>query len=239
MIKTIAIIVVMVAANLVMVISIRRAAVKVEYSLRRYFMQKVGTEDLNVSAAVRAVMAEDAHEDKSVKVRTVYPTSENLSTAQYKSKTFNSDYRAVKIFNYFTPENAVGMVKQRMAKDAAPAAQRDYAALCSCLSFDTVYSLNTLSPEDQEKLLRSCLGEKLSAVIDDFKAETDKPFDSIAFYSYAKDMEGLYGQGFIVRTGNPDDKGRRLADGTSVVFDESICEGSEVIYGNTLYDYSI
>ena len=239
MIKTIAIIIVMVAANLVMVISIRRAAVRVEYSLRRYFMQKVGTEDMDIGQAAAQICTEDAPEVEPVRVRNVYPSSENLSTAQYKSKTFNSDYRAVKIFNFFTPENAVGMVKKRMQRESAPALSRDYAALSNCLSFDTVYSLNTLSPEDQEKLLRDCLGESLSVVIDDFKAENEKPFDSIAFYSYVKDMAGLYGQGFIVRTGNPEDKGKTLPDGTSIVFDESICEGSQVIYGNTLYDYSI
>ena len=44
---------------------------------------------------------------------------------------------------------------------------------------------------------------------------------------------------YVVMTGDRQDEGKMLSDGTRVQYDDQICEGTKVIYKNKLYDYSL
>lgn len=243
MIKAIAIVIVMLVVNVLMFFSIRRAALRVDYTLRRLFMQKISieqTEEETVSSSGEEMMKDRrAEEPPQVVVRNVIiSASDTLKPVSFKSSSLKDDYRAIKQISEFTPERSLDYTKSRLdASDMS--VRRDYEGLLKNLSADVVYELASLEPDQQEAVLRESLSPEQICIIDDYLAENRKRFDSIDFYSYVKQMNEICGSEFIVRTGNKEDDDRVLPDGTRLKYDDGICEGSQVIYGNKLYDYSI
>lgn len=238
MIKTIVIVVIMVAVNLLMVFSIKRAAARVDYTLRRLFMQKVSLQVPEEEHKVGAVDKTEQEKPVTIINQVVLPAPDNIKTASFKSSSLRDDYRTIKKISEYTPEYALDCAKNQVGYfHSGPA--RDYVGLLEKLDFNTVYEMASLDPEQQQQLLRSNLTADQTSVLDDFLAEGVKTFNSVDFYSYVKQMAAIYSSGFTIKTGNIEDDGRVLPDGTRITYDDQICEGSKVIYENKLYDYSL
>ena len=249
MIKTIATIIVMLVVNLLMILSISRAAKRVDYSLKRFFVQRLSMDDLGVTLPEVQTLKEEMKDDNShlsdfMVFNNKRPEfqllkTDNVSSASYKSDSLKNDYKAIKQISYFTPENALALAKKQVDKDLSNEEFKDYNGLLRVLDFDTVYSLSVLDPEKQEELIRNSIDEVHQEIIDGFRLETGKEFDAIDFHSYVSQMAELYNSGFSIKIGDAKNDGKQLADGTNLVFDNQICEGAQVIYKNKLYDYSI
>lgn len=247
MIKTIAIIIVMLVVNLLMILSISRAAKRVDYSLRKFFIQKLSMDDFGVQ--LPETLKDEIIEEETVAAECLKPLdmgpavqllkTDNVSSASYKSDSLKHDYRAIKQISYFTPENALTFAKRQVEKNSRNGNFKDYKGFLDVLDFDTVYSLSVLDPEKQEELIRASVDETHQSIIDDYKSETGIEFDAIDFHSYILQMADIYNSGFSIKVGDAADVGKTLSDGTSLVFDDQICEGAQVIYRNRLYDYSI
>ena len=243
MIKAIAIVIVMLVVNGLMFFSIRRAALRVDYTLRRLFMQKISIEqteeDILASGEEKPAEKKDTSEEPPVVINNVIiSASDTLKPVSFKSSSLKDDYRAIKQISEYTPEKALDCTRNQV--DSSDVGMRkDYAGVLKNLSVDVVYELASLDSDQQVAILRESLSPEQTAIIDDYIAESRKRFDSVDFYSYVKQMNEICGSGFVIRTGNKDDNDRVLPDGTRIKYDDSICEGSQVIYGNKLYDYSI
>ena len=248
MIKTIAILSVMIAANALMILSISRAAKRVDYSLRKFFVQRLSMDDFDANLPEKKIIEEIKLETepdeysffkRKPAVQTLISTDENVGRAHYKSDTMKSDYKAIKQISNYTPEYALECAKKQILKDENPEVFKDYKGVLDLMDYDTVFSLNSLDPEKQEEILRNNLNPEQQSIIEDFLTESGKRFDSIDFYGYLSQMAEIYNSGFCVKTGNPCEDDKQLDDETSLVFDNQICEGSQVIYKNRMYDYSI
>lgn len=247
MIKTIAILIVMIVVNLLMIFSIIRASRRVDYSLRKFFIQRLGHEDLGVKLPEIKFEEEEIKEEpktffinkRKKPQQLLISNIENVSKVQYISNSLKDDYKAIKKISNFTPEYALKCAKEQVQNDANKVEYKDYQGILDLLNYQTVFDLNSLDPSKQELLIRESLNDEQNTIIDDFLSETGKEFDSINFYSYIKQMAGIYNSEFTVVTGNQDDLGKKLKDGTEVSYDDQIVEGSQVIYKNKVYDFSI
>jgi len=242
MIKTIAIIIVMVAVNTLMVISIRRSAARVDYSLRRHFGLKL-TNDGLLKEETDIQKVEEFIQEKSedsphieTKAREPYFT-ENIQSEPYKYQRLNEDYKLIKTLSKYTPEYALECTKKITGDQ--PLNKFDYKGLLDLLSFDTICDLNTLDPQTQEKLLQSYMPEDSRPILDEYLKENDCDFNSIDFYGYLREMADIYNSGYIVINGNPNEDASALPEGSKLIYDHAICEGSKVVYGNREYDFSI
>lgn len=243
MIKAIAIVIVMLVVNVLMLFSIRRAALRVDYTLRRLFMQKISLEetekDEERSSEESVPEKENPEQESQIIIKNVIiSSSDTLKPASFKSSSLRDDYRTIRQVSEYTPEKALDCTRNQMT-DSAPEIRKDYSGVLQKLTMDAVYELASLEPGQQETILRETLSPQQSVILDDYLAEDGKRFDAVGFFSFVKQMNEICGTDFIIKTGNMEDDGRILPDGTKLKYDESICEGSQVIYGNKLYDYSI
>ena len=247
MIKTIAILIVMIVVNLLMVFSIIRASRRVDYSLRKFFVQRLGHEDLGIKLPEITFEEEEPKEEvthlfftrKKKPQQVLVSNVENISKVKYISNSLKDDYKAIKKISSFTPEYALKCAKEQVENAGNQEKFKDYKGILDLFTSDTVFDLNSLDPDKQEKLIRESVNEEQNGIIDDFLRETGKEFDSINFYSYIKQMAEIYNSDFKVVTGNLDDVGKKLNDGTEVSYDDQIVEGTQVIYKNKVYDFSI
>lgn len=251
MIKTIAILVVMLVVNFLMVVSISRAAKRVDYSLRKLFIQRLSHDDMGMSMpdvkAMQQIKAEEPPDEagsegkkrRKHKEQVLLAANETAGRAGYKSKTIKDDYKAIRQISGFTPETALSYAKRQVEKSRMDEGIRDYKGLFSLLDYDTVYSMNALDPDRQEALLRSTLKPEHIGILDAYLEETGAQLDCIEFYGYLNQMAAIYNSGFHVVTGNKKDEGNTLKDGTTLSFDDQICEGAQVIYKNRMFDFSI
>ena len=244
MIKAIAIVIVMLAVNVLMFFSIRRAALRVDYTLRRLFMQKVSLEesamdDEETTSEEATLKVENSEQQSPMIVKNVIiSSSDTVKPASFKSSSLRDDYRTIRQVSGYTPEKALDCTRNRM-NESDFEVRKDYSGVLRKLTMDAVYELASLEPEQQKAVLKETLSPQQSVIIDDYIEENAGRFDAVGFYSYVKQMNEICGTQFIVKTGNMEDDGRILPDGTKLKYDDSICEGSQVIYGNKLYDYSI
>lgn len=250
MIKTIAILLVMLVVNFLMILSVSRAAKRVDYSLRKYFVQRLGHDDLGadlpenrIIEEIRTEKAPEANDFALPKSKTrqqvILSSNDAVGRANYKNDTLKEDYKAIRKISGYTPEHALACAKAQIRKDADARSFKDYIGLYNMLDYDTVYSMNVLDPEKQEALLRTALKDDHAEILSEFLEENGNRFDCIEFYGYLEQMAAIYNSDFTVVTGNEEDCGRKLKDGTEISFDDRICEGSQVIYKNKMYDFSI
>ena len=124
-----------------------------------------------------------------------------------------------------------------------PGRGRAAADLRQALSFDTVFRLAQMPPEDQLELLDASLDDGDWALLRDFCEERlDAPFDITRFCDWLEERAALEGERLLVRCGEGLGGG---PESPPIVLDEEvdhrpkICEGIQVVAGNKLYDYSI
>jgi len=250
MIKTIAVVVVMLIVNLLMIYSISRSAKRVDYSLRRFFIQRLSIEDLGVELPeMDGSKAKDSEKSEQKgrgglnfggnaghSIRLL--ARDNVSSASYKNGSIIRDYKAIKKISEYTPAVALSCAKKQIEKTSSEDDYKDYAGLLSLLDYDAVFSMSVLDPELQEALVRSIASEAQQSIVDDYIEETQRDFDGINFQSYLSQMAEMYNSGFCIKTGDADMAGKSVDDAV-LIYDNQICEGSQVLYKNKLYDYSI
>lgn len=183
---------------------------------------------------------ESSGDDLNMKT-VVFASAPIIREVSYKNKNIRDEYRTIKQVSCFTPEYVINAAKRRLVNEDSICGKQtyDFAGLLDKLSFDVVYELSSLEPLVQEQLLRDNMGTEYQQIIDAYKSEYEEPFDISNFYAYLRQMSEMYNEGFIIKTGNKEDDGKTLSDGSRIEYDEGICEGAKVIHNNTMYDYSL
>lgn len=158
--------------------------------------------------------------------------AERIGTAAYRDAAIGRTYQKIKnAFQTEPTEILRALEEEGGGRSVGPATR-----LLSELPYDTVYQLSTLPGEEQSQLLRECLNNDALALLDDYQM-THKTFSSIGFYDYLQAVAAMEPQRPRLRV-SPLSRSV-YPDGIEVIVDPDICEGFQIEFNNTLYDYCI
>lgn len=152
---------------------------------------------------------------------------------RYQDTEFAQNYQKIKSVFSITPEQVVSQVmeiEKQVNREIEMKQLGLYQEILSKISFESLYEIATLELEEQKAILREVLEEEEVDVYDSWQKENQKS-DIITFFSWLQIQVKSSSKDLIVRTGNE--------QATQYQFDSSICEGVKVVYGDTLYDFSI
>lgn len=158
--------------------------------------------------------------------------AERIGTAAYRDPAVGQTYQKIK--GAFRTEPAA--ILQSLQKAAGKQVVGPATILLSELSYDTVYQLSALPGEEQSQILQESLNDNALALLNDYQA-AHKTFSIIGFYDYLQAVSAMEPQPPRLRV-SPFDKGV-YPDGIEVIVDPDICEGFQIEFNNTLYDYCI
>ncbi|MDD6159718.1 MAG: LapA family protein [Oscillospiraceae bacterium] len=150
--------------------------------------------------------------------------------AEYRHSAFGDSYGAVRDYFMLSEQDKQALVEQVRKEEAGTPRGAAAAALRQSLSYDTVFRMTLLSPEEQLRLLDTSLNDNDWTLLRDFCEEQgDTPFNITRFCDWLEELSHLESGEILVR-GSGDASG----DGQN-----GICEGIRIVVGNKLYDYSI
>lgn len=155
-----------------------------------------------------------------------------LGSASYRDALLGETYRRIRGAFRVEPAQRLRSLRQAAGKQTAGPA----TVLLDALPYDTVYRLSALPGEEQRRLLRECLDDGGRTLLDGYQAANGR-FSGIGFYDYLQTAAAMEPHPPRLRV-SPGDTGAYPA-GVEVVADPDICEGCQIEYNNTLYDYSI
>lgn len=102
-------------------------------------------------------------------------------------------------------------------------------------SFDTVFKLSQRPSEDQLELLDTNLSDSDWTLLRDYcEILGDSDFTITGFCDWLEEKISLESDDIYIRSGS-----HRLMNQENIEYWDQICEGVQIIAGNTLYDYSI
>ena len=159
-----------------------------------------------------------------------------LDPPDYRLREMKSSYETIRDnFRVYTAQQDAlyDAVCQRESK--RPLRGSDAAKLAQALSFDTVYTLSLMAPDEQLSLLRASLEERDAALLEDYLAESgETAFSASRFWAWLKSLAQLEDDSVTVCCGDED----ACRDG-SMAYSRGIFEGIQIRTGSHLYDYSI
>lgn len=240
-----AVVIVMALLNGFMYIAVKRLADSVGKQIRsqslRLFsiynqVQTTTTEDHGQVAQGQGAAALTGEErtstDRETAIADIVSKSILKKQPQYRNARFASDYITLKKrFNLDKDELMKTVIHQEITVGPA-------AGILDKLSLDSVYKLSSIDAKNQEKILKDLLTQEQISYIDNIMSEV-KEFDIAALY-YKLRMLAQVEDG-KVHVLVPEDSSFLGAVPPHIAVESSqdICEGVQVLIGNTLYDYSI
>lgn len=158
--------------------------------------------------------------------------AERIGTAVYRDTTVGQTYQKIKGAFHLEPTATL----QSLQKAAGPQAAGAATLLLSELPYDTVYQLSMLPGDEQSNILRESLSGSALSLLNDYQA-AHEAFSAIAFYDHLRALAAMEPQPPRLRV-SPLDRGT-YPDSIEVIIDPDICEGFQIEFNNTLYDYCI
>lgn len=158
--------------------------------------------------------------------------AERIGTAVYRDTTVGQTYQKIKSAFHLEPT----VMLQSLQKAAGTQTVGTATGLLSELPYDTVYQLSMLPGDEQINILRESLSGSALSLLNDYLA-THEAFSAIAFYDYLRALAAMEPQPPRLRV-SPLDRGT-YPDSIEVTVDPDICEGFQIEFNNTLYDYCI
>lgn len=258
MIRLLAVIIIMVVVNLVMVFAIIKAAGRVEGTVRKYYIAKLGNEEKkeedkrNKDVLIYSASASkdesggstegireqtDAGETREVAVYTAASGGADQGKTRYKNSAFHEDYRTMRRMDMLDKNAALAGVME--IQDRNGQQKSVYERLLEMLDFDTAYRLSSYAPEEQERLLREAMEPDMVPVFDSYLATEAGTFSAVGLYGYLKEQAVLNGNTYYVHKSKGTRDRIMETDAVQTVEDDEITEGVKIIYKNKLYDYSV
>lgn len=194
-----------------------------------------------LAALEEQIRQKEEQKDQDIQSRQEQPAEVNsaaLSSAQriamasYRESAVGQTYRKIRMAFSMDPERALHRI---VGKNTLPP-EGPATRLLRSLEYATVYSLSTLSEEQQYQLLQSTLDREALELLDAF-CKTSTHFGAIAFYDYLQAVADMEPQRPCLRV-PVGYTGPRPA-GAKIVEDQDICEGFQIEVNNQLYDYCI
>lgn len=158
--------------------------------------------------------------------------AEKIGAAAYRDAAVGQTYQKIKGAFRLDP----GGILQSLRESAGARQVGPATALLEELPYETVYQLSTLPGETQRQILRESLNDGALALLEEYQA-AHRAFSAIGFYDYLKAAAAMEPQPPCLRV-SPLDQGV-YPDDIKVIVDPDICEGFQIEFNNTLYDYCI
>lgn len=156
-----------------------------------------------------------------------------VAGVRWRDKNFADAYSAIHDGFQLDYEEII----QEIAREHETAEVFPAQEILDTVSFDTFCSLAMLDGESQVEILRESLPASGAALLEEYRQKT-AVFDSADFYSYLKKTAKEQSQNIVIKTGSDLDL-EDVPGGVCVTKSKDICEGIQIVAGNTLYDYSI
>lgn len=181
--------------------------------------------ELKPAPASAASAGAEAAETLSTSSAPVLP-----NTAEYRHMAFGGSYGAVRDHFYLTEQGRRTLLEQVRREESGTPRGAAARALRASLSYETVYRLTMLDPEEQLRVLDTSLNDQDWTLLRDFCEERgDRAFSVAQFCDWLEERAALEGGEVRLR-----DSGGLRPDGRP-----RICEGVQILAGGRLYDYSI
>ena len=149
--------------------------------------------------------------------------------AEYRHADFGGSYGTIRDHFFLTEQDQDALVEQVRQEESGTARGAAAAALRQSLSYDTVFRMALLAPEEQLRLLDTSLNDEDWTLLRDFCEETpDAPFSITRFCDWLEERSVLESSEIRIRGSEDTEDGR-----------PRICEGVQIMAGGKLYDYSI
>lgn len=158
--------------------------------------------------------------------------AERIGAAGYRDAAIGGTYQKIKNAFRTDPTEVLQSLQKAVEKQTAGPA----TTLLSVLPYDTVFRLSTLPGEEQSQILQESLSDDGLALFHNYQA-VHKQFSAIGFYDYLQSTAAMEPQPPRLRV-SPLDRGV-YPEGVEVIVDADICEGFQIEFNNTLYDYCI
>lgn len=248
MIKIIAVLIIMVVINLFMAFAVKKTSDRVDQSIKHYFIGAFS--DSNFRETVPEMESVEDVEPENAGDTSYAAESYNKGLGKgkygenyivnYKNIDFKREYQILKEKMTFSKKDVVRDViaKEKGISDV------NYGKIADTIkkrfSFDMIFNINTLIPEDQLTILRETLLSEEEELLKKFlREEQFEEFNCVDFFGYVDRMSQIYDNHFYVSTGWKDDDFKNISDDIVMVYDSEICEGIKIMYQNKVYDYSI
>lgn len=158
--------------------------------------------------------------------------AERIGTAAYRDASVSMTYQKIKGAFQTEPTE----ILRSLQKEAGTQVSGPATLLLAELPYDTVYQLSTLPGEEQSRILRESLNDDALVLLKDYQA-AHRNFSAIGFYDYLQAAAAMEPQPPRLRV-SPLEQ-RMCPDGVEVIVDPDICEGFQIEFNNTLYDFCI
>lgn len=158
--------------------------------------------------------------------------AERIGTAAYRDTAIGQTYQKIRSAFQLEPTEILRVLEKESGDRRVGPATR----LLSELPYDTVYQLSTLPGEEQSRLLRESLDKETLALLEEYQT-AHKTWSAIGFYDYLQAVAAMEPQKPRLRV-SPLYK-NEYPEGVEVMVDPDICEGFQIEFNNTLYDYCI
>lgn len=186
----------------------------------------------NASEAAEPVAVPNQSSESVAPNGSILNAAERIGATGYRDAAIGGTYRKIKNAFRADPAEVLQLLQKTVEKQAAGPA----TALLSALPYDIVYRLSTLPGETQSQILQESLSDDGLALFHDYQA-AHKQFSAIGFYDYLQSAAAMDPQPPRLRV-SPLDRGV-YPEGVEVIVDADICEGFQIEFNNTLYDYCI
>lgn len=152
------------------------------------------------------------------------------NAAEYRHAAFGGSYGTVRDHFYLTDQGRQTLLDQVRREERGTSRGAAARALRASLSYETVYRLTMLDPEEQLRVLDTSLNDQDWTLLRDFCEERgNRAFSVTQFRDWLEERAALEGGEVRLRdSGGPRPDGR-----------PRICEGVQILVGGRLYDYSI
>ncbi len=164
-------------------------------------------------------------------------------TASMCSSQFFSDYKRIRETMIHDRSDVIReILHSRESMDDAGDALRQrnlyLDSLIGKFSFDNVYRLSVLHPDEQLEVALEILSGEERELFDEFMEQNGR-FDSLAFYQWLYIQKKICDDTILVRSADIQRDYSSPDRSIRMVYDKNICEGFQIIVGNRLYDYGI
>lgn len=152
-------------------------------------------------------------------------------TADYRHTDLGGSYGVIRDHFFLTEDDRQALAEQVRQENGGSMRGEAAAALWQSLSYDTVFRMAQLDPEEQLRLLDTSLDDQDWSLLRDFWEEqpVGTPFSITRFCDWLEEISALESNELEIRGSNG-----APADGKP-----RICEGVQILVGSKLYDYSI
>lgn len=152
--------------------------------------------------------------------------------AEYRHAAFGGSYGVIRDCFFLSERDRQLLAEQVRQEERGTPRGAAAGALRQSLSYDTVFRMAMLSPEEQLRLLDTSLSDNDWLLLRDFCEEQKaggEDFSVTRFCDWLEEISALEGGGIQIRG-----SGAAGPDGGGPV-----CEGVQILAGGRLYDYSI